>query len=83
MADYYRITLLKRDTGIAAYCKQIDPRYATGAPCKKYTPERFECNTKEELWEQVQKKCAVNRRYIRRGKWVVTTEEKLEADDEQ
>ena len=79
MADYYRITLLQRDKGVAAYCRTITPHHAANAPCRKYTPERFEAKTKADLWKQIQAKNNVNRRFIRRGEWVVTTVDAAEA----
>lgn len=82
MADYYRITLLQRNTGVAAYCKPIQPQHAAKAPCRKYTPERFEAKTKTDLWNQIQTKHGVNRRFIRRREWVVTTVDKIEKEDE-
>ena len=81
MADYYRITLLQRKNGVAAYCRPIEQRYATKSPNRKYTTEQFEAKTKTELWNQIQTKCKVNRRFLRRGEWVVTTVEKLETPE--
>jgi hypothetical protein len=83
MADYYRFTLLHRDTGVAAYCKPISPQHATKTPGRKYTPDRLESKTKADLWEQIKSKYGVNRRFIRRGEWVVTTVDKIESDDDK
>lgn len=77
MSDYYRFTITQRNNGITAHCRD-NTKSKVKRPYCKYTTEYFEEKTQEDLWKAIQQSCNVNRKFMRRGKWVVTTVDKLD-----